>query len=180
MKCLTFLESNQWCNAASGISVSNDRHIWPPRNHQRLMLSLPVGSLKLSRFAARLSTWLVGAERMLWLSHWNVSLLNEVVLFDRIRASYGEVRPIIESPGHLFETRNATDGEVLIGLIFLTLAFNWEGYIVASGSDDHLTLGDECLVLSSCETKRLSYGRELAAEFDVQVVDDIVEAWKRK
>ena len=48
-------------------------------------------------------------------------------VFDRFRLSYGETRPLIESPGHVFGRRDIEDA---ISFVTIAILFLWDCYVV--------------------------------------------------
>ena len=65
---------------------------------------------------------------LVWFNDWAVWPSGQRMhIFDRFRMSYGETRPLIDSPGHIFER-----GEIEDAISFVTLAvlFLWDCYVV--------------------------------------------------
>ena len=187
MQCLTATESREWL-ALSGAKLDENRNIVfsyskGDREH-RLAVDLPKTPVALSYFAARLADWLPDAEqRMLWLSNWDTYPPDHITFFDKLRRGYGEERPLIEAPGHLFSWDAATvyepssemppatrDHAAISGLVLLVMCYGWEGYLVARGHNDHIFLGDARIVFASARRQRIEDTANLANTFKLAVM----------
>jgi hypothetical protein len=68
------------------------------------------------------------AEALVWLSEWGVWPSGERPhLFTRLRASYGETRPLIEAPAQVFGRDEHDD---LVSFVTLGVLFLWDVYVV--------------------------------------------------
>src|SRR4051812_47122252 len=73
-----------------------------------------------------------GCSLLVWFDDWAVWPSGQRMhIFQRFRMSYGETRPLIDAPGHLFER-----GEIEDAISFVTIAvlFLWDCYVVAPSS----------------------------------------------
>jgi hypothetical protein len=64
---------------------------------------------------------------LLWITDWPLYKAHEMALILRIRAGYGESRPLLDAPGHLFDQ---DDRDILEGMLTLIAAFGWDAYFV--------------------------------------------------
>jgi hypothetical protein len=65
---------------------------------------------------------------LVWFDDWSVWPSGQRMhVFDRFRLSYGESRPLIESPGHTFAGRDIEDA---ISFVTLAVLFLWDCYVV--------------------------------------------------
>jgi len=75
-------------------------------------------------------------EILVWFTEWGVWPSSERShIFDRFRVSYGERRPLIDVPGHVFQTEEYED---LVSFVTLGVLFLWDLYVVASGGKPRL------------------------------------------
>ncbi len=72
------------------------------------------------------------SETLVWFTEWGVWPSGERPhIFYRLRASYGETRPLIEAPAHVFAQSEVEDA---ISFVTLGVLFLWDVYVVgASG-----------------------------------------------
>src|SRR5262249_51829010 len=64
---------------------------------------------------------------LMWFDNWGVWSGQRLHVFDRFRTSYGETRPLIESPGHLF---NQTEIEDATSFATIAVLFLWDCYVL--------------------------------------------------
>jgi hypothetical protein len=171
MKSLGNEASKVWL-AESGIQVIDRRQLKFPHEQNKILLTRPEKSLPLNYFAETLADWLPKApSRLIWLSDWETYPLSQTRIVERIRSSYGETKPIIESPGLLFEENTESENAVFAGVFFLSMAFAWSGYIVVKNYPDYIYTFDT-FVLFSCSTSgRAKEILGIADKFDLQVVE---------
>ena|ERR1039458_6274915 len=182
MKCLTYDETQAWLNSFD-VKIGEHRHLSFAQPQDKLMITLPREPVRLHDFASRVNEWLPqNVSQLIWISNWETSPPDQFLLFEKLRAGCGEVRQLIESPGHLFEPAAPSTSEKAIanGIIFLILAFNWEGYLVAESCNDHIYLGDECLSFFSADDKKLKAATDMVQSFDLKIIADIKEAWRKE
>ena len=178
MKCLTYDESQKWL-ASMGVRIDENRNLWFSKEQEKIMSTMPKRALTLNFFSARLTDWLpVDFSRMLWLSSWETYPPDQFILFGKTRLGCGESRTPIEAPGHLFESSTEEEKAIMTGLIFLIMAFNWEGYIVAKNHNDYIYLGDEHIVFSSADGNKMAEASKLITDHKLEIIKDVKEAWK--
>jgi len=183
MKCLTLVECQQRL-APSGVSISEHGYfIFPKRQGSApyvIKTDLPIGASKLMWFFSALVDWLPnGCNRMLWLSKWLTYPPDQVVVFEKLRRGCGELRHIVEAPGHLFvsstyenyEGKSDCDVEedgILAAMLLLMVSFDWEGYLVADNSDDRILIGDEYLEFCSVDILRIQRIIKIAKSYKLK------------
>jgi hypothetical protein len=65
---------------------------------------------------------------LVWFTEWHVWQSGERMhIFDRFRMSYGEKRPLIQSPGHILHQAEMDDA---VSLVTLGVLFLWDCYVV--------------------------------------------------
>jgi hypothetical protein len=65
---------------------------------------------------------------IMWFNDWSVWPSGQCMhVFDRLRMSYGETRPLIESPAHLFDKTEIEDATSFVTIAAL---FLWDCYVV--------------------------------------------------
>jgi hypothetical protein len=188
MKCLSEAESQEWL-ASLGANIvrskpllSSDICFSNSQTRQFLTTNWPVKTLQLTRWSIRLVNWLpTNRQHMLWLKNWDTDPSEPYLFFEQIRSGYGEKRDIIESRGHVFGSekdsshsntgRSDNQEEVTMsGLVFLTMCFNWDAYLLAKGSTDYICLQDELTIFSSESQDRIKQANELLELFKLRRV----------
>lgn len=178
MKCLTFRESEHWL-LSLGVRVDENRNLRFGSERERIMTTMTKEVSALAHLSTRLAHWVSGhVDRILWLSNWETYPPERLMQFETMRLGCGESRHVIDSPGHLFEQSTEHENAVLAGLMFLTMAFNWEGYLVSQYQDEFLYLGDEHIVFSSADAGKMKEVADFVSNFHLKVINDIREAWK--
>jgi hypothetical protein len=178
MKCFTYDESQKWL-ASMHVRIDENRNLWFSSEQEKIMTTMPRGAAALNRLSAELAQWLsCHSSRMLWLSNWQTDPAHPLILFEKIRIGCGELRHIIEAPGHLFEESNENESAILTGLMFLIMAFDWEAYVVTQNHGEFVYLGDEHIVYSSADGEKMKEVSSLNATFGLKKIEDIREAWK--
>jgi hypothetical protein len=184
MKCLTYVESEEWL-AASAVKITEHRQLAFPTEKRKarrtLIVSLPKEPLRIGLFSDQLMDWLPnGCGRMLWLSTWRTYPPNQPILFKTVRRGCGESRHIIDAPGHLFELsayngyenrtpRDVQENAILAGFVLLMICFDWEGYIVTQNHDDYILLGDAYIEFFSTSGEKVKEASSLAEKFHLEL-----------
>lgn len=126
MKILSREETGAWCGQND--IVLNDRGL-PERSDASVQFKIPEDAgKKVGLVADRMLPFSGEPIFLVWFTDWGVWPSGERMhIFDRLRMSYGETRPLIHSPGHVFEQNEFEDA-----VSFLTLAvlFLWDCYVV--------------------------------------------------
>lgn len=63
---------------------------------------------------------------LLHIDDWSPYKLEQMALVDAVRRSHGELRWLIDAPGHLYKL---DEKDELISMFWLTIAFGWSSYI---------------------------------------------------
>jgi hypothetical protein len=125
MKCLTKPECSAWLETHAIIEApyENPR----PVNADIIQFAPPKSSPRLIAFSRQLFDWIGNLEAgLLQINDWPFYQPDEMVVINAIRRSHGELRPLIEAPGHLFEPKEKDE---LIALFYLTIMFGWSAYL---------------------------------------------------
>jgi hypothetical protein len=177
MKGLTYGHAEEWLNDFD-VQIGDHRHLHFSGQDTRLMVNLPKQPLRLSGLATSLVQWTSqGSTLMLWLSNWESDPPEPFHLFQAFRAGAGLSDSLIDVPAMSFESSTPSDLMMASNLIFLILAFNWEGYLLAEGDHDHIYLGDECFSFFSSKAQRLKNANQIVNSFDLKVLTNIKQAW---
>src|SRR5579871_377359 len=132
MKCLTRDESQKWLDL-EGFEFVECRYPRSTFSRLRLMATVPNGSLKLYYFCLHVVDCLPETSNLLLLiSQWETYPAEQLMFFEMLRHQNGNSKTLIDAPGHLFTGKVDSEKALLVGLIFLMIAFNWEGYLIAS------------------------------------------------
>lgn len=180
MNCLTYSESESWLRTID-IAIDEHRNLVPGSGseYRRVMTSMPSAAARLWALAFKLSNWIShDVERLFWLSNWETEPREAVALFEILRSGCGEQRTLIEAPGLRILPNDERESEILCGCLFLTMAFNWEAYLVANNRCEFLFLGDEHIVFCNADARELIGVQELLSAFQLREVRTIREAWR--
>jgi hypothetical protein len=178
MICLSYADCKEWL-ARVGVGVDENRNLLFPRLQASIMTTMPKSALAMSHFSCSLCEWLgASRERLLWLSNWNTDLGHQLQLFEAVRYAAGEARPVIDAPGHLFRCDAGRENAAVASLMFLIMAFNWEGYLVSENGSDFVFLGDEHIVFGSGDVARMNQIAQLIGPFKLEIIEDAKQAWR--
>lgn len=157
MQFLTSIESEKWC-LRNGFSVSED--------HKEPDLSLdyfrarkfPIPNdagkrIALCRMLIQ-SVWSQEPQCLLWTTQWSIWPSGEhLPIMQSARRSYGEDRPLIDAPGHVFHA-----GEFDSALTFFALSclFLWDVSLLVAGGTTALDIShDEYGVLFTKQPSKI-------------------------
>lgn len=146
MRCLTYSETAQWCNAHEYPLVHNDLGLPVPaleRAFNFVEIPYPTDSgqkVALARRAMMRQT--PNEDLLVWLGGWSVwPSSGHLPLFARFRQAIGETRLLIEAPGHLVAPEDREDG---LSIVAMALLFVWDCHVFsASGSIVFVSSHDE-------------------------------------
>lgn len=126
MKVLSAEEATQWCQA-QGVALSG-RGL-PERSDAELKFEIPRDAQKRVHLVGQAMNAFCDEDQFLiWFDDWSVWPTGQRMhIFDRIRMSYGETRPLIDSPAHLFDRTEIQDATSLMTIAVL---FLWDSYVV--------------------------------------------------
>ena len=103
------------------------------------------------------------SEGLVWVTEWGVWPSSEhMPLYTALRRAFGDKRPLIEAPGHLFQL-----GEDDNGLSFFLVAalFFWDVYLLRAGGDSAAFLSHDefCIVVSHDASEGAEMEKRLAS-----------------
>jgi len=125
MKALTPEECPSWLKSA-GISHDPFRGFGEASNH--FMTGGLTDTRRSIAFARNLLVYGLqpNTECLLEITDWSLYTEDEMAVVQSLRASFGETRWLIKSPGHVFAP---SDLNLCVGLFALTIAYGWNSYI---------------------------------------------------
>jgi hypothetical protein len=95
---------------------------------KKFRVSLAKGTYTPIVIAEQIVDFLPHHAFLLWVTTWGVWPSDEdMYLFYRLRASYGESRLLIDAPGHVFEPNERRD---LVTFVNIVLTFGWDAAII--------------------------------------------------
>jgi|SRR5215469_11441914 len=126
MEVLSREETALWCQQ-HGIAL-NDRGR-PELSDTTAKFKIPEDAQKRVALVSQAMREFRGAPLFLvWFTEWGVWQSGQRMhIFDRFRRSYGEGRPLIQSPGHVFGQSEMEDA---ISFVTLAVLFLWDCYVV--------------------------------------------------
>jgi hypothetical protein len=133
MKVLSRQEAMYWCQA-HGVALDN----WglPERSDAESRFEIPNDAQKRVYLVSQAMKAFDGDPLLLvWFHDWSVWPSGQRMhVFDRFRRSYGETRPLIDSPGHLFEGSEIEDA---ISFVTVAVLFLWDWFQCSNGEKSH-------------------------------------------
>ena len=125
--------AENWC-VAHGVLLDGRRRPDEPACAARFDIPEDAGR-RIGMVAERMAHYESEPEILVWFTEWGVWPSGERPhIFTRLRASYGENRPLIETPGHVFQRLEQDDA---ISFVTLGVLFLWAVYVVG-GSGNRL------------------------------------------
>jgi hypothetical protein len=124
-------EAAAWCRQ-SGLSLNE--HDLPERSAAPNRFDIPSDAGKrVYLVSGHLKTFEHEPALLVWFHDWGVWPSGERMhIFNRFRSSYGEIRPLIETPGHLFGQGEFDD---VVSYVTLGVLFLWDCYVLTPGAD---------------------------------------------
>jgi hypothetical protein len=140
MRILTYTESADWCSQHGYRTRQFHINGGPepdiqPNEFQRVEFALPTDAGR----RVWLARCLCGAvdkspELLIWPGDWAVwPSAQHMPLFSRFRQAFGEIRPLIEAPGHLVAPDEIEDG---ISILTTSMLFLWDCHVLTSSGRD--------------------------------------------
>ena len=149
MRVLTPEECRAWLLSECGIEVHNPYGYARPEDGKSI-LSCPRESGRKIALARELVCWMGPfSSALLWITDWPFAGTDEMAIVAALRGSHGHRTPLIEAPGHVFES---SEHEEFAGWIALTLWFEWDAHVFQSpfsGTVLHTSHHDEVWITSS-------------------------------
>jgi hypothetical protein len=126
MKILSRDETRLWCSQ-NDIAL-NDRGL-PEHSDASVRFKIPEDANKrVGLVSDRMRAFNGEPISLVWFDDWAVWPSGQRMhIFDRFRMSYGETRPLIQSPGHVFGRSEFEDAVSFVTLAVLML---WDCYVV--------------------------------------------------
>jgi hypothetical protein len=126
LKFLSKEETGRWCGQHE-IALSDSG--LPERSDAFAKFEIPIDTQKRVHLVSQGMAASGGAPFVLvWFHDWAVWPSGQRMhIFDRFRMSYGETRPLWQSPGHVFEKDEIEDATSFVTLAVL---FLWDCYVV--------------------------------------------------
>ena len=136
MESLSRNDAEQWC-VAHGVTLRPGERLRP--SEPEFARSFPIPSdtgQRLAMVATQFAPFADQHELLVWFTDWGVWPSSERRhIFDRFRLSYGEARPLIEIPAHVF---TASEAEDALSFVSLGALFMWDVFVIAG--DGHSLL----------------------------------------
>lgn len=128
MRTYTMSEAGKWCQA-QGATLGP--HGFPVTQRKTESFVIPAGAgQRVALVAEHLERFGGSGERLVWFADWAAWPSGQRMhVFERFLASYGETRPLIETPAFLFAEQEYED---LLSFVTLGVLFSWDVHVVAS------------------------------------------------
>jgi hypothetical protein len=125
MRVLSKQEATLWCKAHR---IALSRRGLPERSDANLRFEIPRDTQKrISLVGQAMKAFEDEPSLLVWFDDWSVWPSGQRMhVFDRFRMSYGETRPLIESPAHLFDQTEIEDATSFVTFAAL---FLWDCYV---------------------------------------------------
>jgi len=143
MRILSPREAATWCQAHH-VALSDSGH--PELSDVDLKFRIPRDAQERVQLVSQaMEAFKDETVFLVWFADWSVWFGQRMHVFDRLRMSYGETRPLIDSPGHLFDQ---TEMEDAVSFVTIAVLFLWDCYIVVPGRRKLLFLSHDEFGLS--------------------------------
>lgn len=171
MKCLTHAAFQSLLDKQAASLNKNGQIEFPKSNHS-LMVSMPEQVSQLNFLSLYLANWLVNEnDAVIYLSNWGqTDLAHPVVIFEKLRQAYGETRPILEAPAHLFRLSEKAERDAMAGIIFLAMANDWDAYLVPLLTNSYLYVSDAVVLFSAATKSKIDEALQIAADFKLRTL----------
>jgi hypothetical protein len=127
MLSLSRHEAEDWCRR-QGIPLASGPKL--PAIHSTLPIPVGAGQ-RISLVREQMAAFEGEPEVLVWFTEWGVWPSSERPhIFEHFRASYGETRPLIEIPAHVF---SASETEDLLSFVTLGVLFLWDVNVIGVG-----------------------------------------------
>ncbi len=98
---------------------------------------------------------------------WPVYQPDEMTLMDAVRRGHGELRRLIDAPGHLFESGDEAQS---IGQSYLGIFFEWSAYLYLASGKATIQFWEGELVEVWCDDRKLKNSVvHLAQRFELEI-----------
>jgi hypothetical protein len=128
MRALTASEAKKWCRA-NGAQLGDSG--FPEARRRATSFEIPTDAGRRVALVARhLEEFRGRGQSLVWFNDWSVWPSGQRMhIFERLRASYGETRPLAEVPAFLF---NADEYEGFGSFVTLGVLFLWDVHVVGA------------------------------------------------
>ena len=127
MKCFTENECSEWLRERAIVEKPYSRNKSEENRDYYFQFEPPVKTRHLVAFTQNL--FLAFGEfpgALLVFNDWNTYPPNAMAVIDSLRRGHGDLRPLIEAPGHWFA---ASEQAEAIGHSYLAVTFGWSAYL---------------------------------------------------
>ena len=126
MQFLSTENSRRWCRENN---ISLDAHERPAKPKDAARFEIPADAQKrVYLVSGRMTAFVDEPMLLVWFDDWAVWPSGQRMhVFDRLRMSYGETRPVIDSPGHVFARQ---EFEHAVSFVTLAVLFLWDCYVM--------------------------------------------------
>jgi hypothetical protein len=126
MQVLSGSEAVEWCRA-SGVKLSA-RDLPDASDCDRKCEIPSDAGARVALVHRVMESFRDESSFLVWFDDWSVWPSGQRMhVFDRVRMSYGETRPLIEAPAHLFDQSEIEDA---ISFVTVAILFLWDCYVV--------------------------------------------------
>jgi hypothetical protein len=143
MEVLTVDACASWLLSRGGEVTSGGRPVLPA-NATKTVFTVPQESRAQVVLARQLAQWVDSRGGLLWLTDWPIFTPEEMDLFLEARRDRDGTRSLIDAPGHLLQGQQETSVKLAV-LLFLLMAFNWEGYYFQDDGGAVIWMADEMI-----------------------------------
>lgn len=145
MRCLTFSQCADWCRSNGYPVVDADYYGHPApqvlETATRIPIQYPEDSGRKVLLAREVIGQFAAGEMLLWLGDWAAWPNSQhMPLFTRLREAFGEHRPLIEAPGHLFQASEIDDA---VSVLAVAMLFLWDCHVFPKNGPVFVTSHDE-------------------------------------
>lgn len=130
MRSLTRSDAEKWCRTQGAVPGPAGLPE-PPGKPTSFGIPVDAGQ-RVALVARHLTEFRREGEVLVWFDDWSVWPSGERMhIFERLRASYGETRPLIEVPAFLFSSDEYED---MASFVTLGVLFLWDVHVVSTGA----------------------------------------------
>jgi len=126
MRALSTSEAKKWCQGQGAQFAGS--HFPKPRTSKSFDIPEDAGR-RVALVAEQLDVFRSGTT-LVWFDDWSVWPSGQRMhIFERMRASYGEVRPLIEQPAFLFAKAEYED---MVSFVTIGVLFLWDVHVIGA------------------------------------------------
>jgi hypothetical protein len=169
MRCLTSIESTEWLRT-HGIDALSSDGTPTVFGAYEVFCKAPKEFRSQQHVARSLVSWLGKPENcLLWITDWPFSSPDEMAIVSGLRRHHGELRSLLDAPGHLFV---ADELDELTAWVYLLMGFAWDGYVFASPYPGAMfqTSHEYFIWLLSDNPDRFSEAQRITREYQLKLI----------